>query len=132
MKTRHKAFKSIGLALLLLCLSTGWAEGNMKGNLSGKELDFMYHTFIPILIKAKICTSENNCLSQEFIICFSYSTLMCDVYGVSDAKVIREIFLAMLHSGLKISSVSFWASKYHHTGFFEKPLLKFIDRTGGK
>ncbi|HCA27160.1 MAG TPA: hypothetical protein DEP05_05895 [Betaproteobacteria bacterium] len=129
---RYKAFKPLGLALLLLCLSTGGAQGDMKGGLSGKELDFIDHTFYPLLIKEKLCTSVDDCLNRNYIRCLSYDTLTCDVYGVSDPRVIREIFLAILNSGLKISYLAFWRTKHSHTGFFERPLLRFIDRAGGK
>lgn len=129
---RGSVFLLFLLALLFFCGSLSWAKGNIKGNLDNEELNFIYHTFIPILIRSNICVrADGDCLHYH-IICASHDSLSCDVYGIADEKVIKEIFLAMLHSGLNVSSFTFWRSKYHETSLFEKPLLQFIDRTGSK
>lgn len=118
-------------ALLFFYASSIWAKG-MKGNLEKEELDFIGHTFIPILIKNNICVKATGDCRHDYILCMSLDSLSCDVYGISDEKVIKEIFLAVLNSGLRVSSFTFWRSKYHETSLFEKPLLKFIDHSGGK
>jgi hypothetical protein len=120
------------LAFLLLCANPAWAKG-MKGNLEDNEINFIENTFIPILLKANLCTrATGDCRDIGRITCFSGDSLSCNVYGISDEKVIKEILLAMLNSGLNVSSFTFWKSKYHETSLFERPLLKYVDRTGGK
>jgi hypothetical protein len=119
------------LTLLFFGVSPIWAKG-MKGNLEKEELDFIDYTFIPILIKTNICVNATGDCKNYHITCVSHDSLSCDVYGIADEKVIKEIFSAVLHSGLNVSSFTFWRSKYHKTSLFEKPLLQFIDRTGRK
>ncbi len=104
----------------------------MKGNLDDQELNFINHTFIPILIKSNICVKATGDCKDYYIVCASHDSLSCNVYGIADKNVIKEIFLAMLQSGLNVSSFTFWRSKYHETAIFEKPLLQFIDRTGSE
>lgn len=121
------------LMTLLTCTNLVWGKGNLKGNLDENELDFIRNTIFPILIKSNLCTSTTgDCVQHEFFICFSAESLSCNVYGISDEKIIKEIFLAVLNSGLKVSSFTFWKSRYHETSLFEKPILEFVDRTGGK
>jgi hypothetical protein len=119
------------LTLLALCMNLSWAKG-MKGNLEANEIAFMENTFIPILLKENLCTKATGDCKEDHILCWSGDSLSCDVYGISDSGVIKEIFLAMLNSELNVSSLNFWKSKYHKTSTFEKPLLTYRDRTGGK
>jgi hypothetical protein len=105
----------------------------MKGNLDEEELNFIQHVFYPILIKSNLCVSATgDCVGHDYIKCSSHDSLACEVYGIANEKVIREIFLAVLSSELNVSSFTFWRSRYHETSLFEKPLLKFVDHTGGK
>jgi len=105
----------------------------MKGNLEGNELDYVYNTFFPILIKANICkVAHGDCAGGDYLICSSHETLSCKVYGISDEKVIKEILLSMLNSGLKVSSFTFYRSRYHEGSIWERPILSFTDRTGDK
>jgi hypothetical protein len=121
------------LSFGLFCSGQIWAIGDMKGNLDKSERAFFNQTLIPILTKSKVCISATgDCLSGNFFICSSYKTLSCDTYGISDEKTIKEILVAVVNSGLKISRFSFWRSKYHETGAFEKPLIEYVDRTVGK
>ena len=119
------------LTLLTLCMNLSWAKG-MKGNLEANEIAFMENTFIPILLKANLCTKATGDCKDDHIICWSGDSLSCDIYGISDSVVIKEILLAMLNSGLSVSSFNFWKSKYHNKSAFEKPLLSYQDRTVGK
>lgn len=109
------------------------AKGNPKGILDKDEISLFKNTLLPILIKSKICTSvEKDCYENRYFICLSHDALSCDAYGITDEKVIKEILIAVINSGLKVSAFKFWRSKYHETTFFEKPLLEFINRIGEK
>jgi len=130
-KTSHAIWKLLLLPVLALCMDLSWAKG-MKGNLEANEIAFMENTFIPILLKENLCTKATGDCKEDHIICWSGDSLSCDVYGISDRGVIKEVFLAMLNSGLNVSSFNFWKSKYHKTSPFEKPLLSYRDRTSGK
>lgn len=127
------SFSLLMLAWSILCASPSWAKGNPKGILDDDERYFIDHTIYPILISSKLCVSATaDCIGREYIFCLSDDSLSCDVHGITDKKIIKEILLAVLNSGLPISSFTFWRSKYHEQSFFEKPLVEFIDRTGGK
>ena len=120
------------IALFLFSAIPCWAVGG-KGNLSNSEIAYFENTFLPILIKNHICTDvHGNCLRGNYFICNSTETLGCTVYGITDKKIIRELFFSMLNSGLNFSGIEFYSSKYYEKSFFEKPLLQYIDRTGGK
>lgn len=121
------------LALISLFYINASLAGNLKGNLNNKELDFFYHTAIPILVKSGICTRvTGDCQRGNYFICSSHQSLTCEVYGITNEKVIKQLFLAFLVSELQISSLKFWRSNYHETSIFEKPLLEYIDRTWSK
>jgi hypothetical protein len=117
--------------LLISAISPCCAKG-MKGNLEGNELDYIYNTFAPLLIKANICKVAHGDCQNDYIICGSFETLSCRVYGITDEKVIKEIFLSMLNSGLKVSSLTFYRSRYHEGSIFERAILSYTDHTGGK
>jgi hypothetical protein len=108
-----------------------WAKG-LKGNLEANELGWVQNVFIPILRKSNLCTNEMGDCRVDHIICWSGETLSCDVYGISDERVIKEIFLAMLNSDLKVSSFNFWKNRYHETSLFERPLLAYTNRSDYK
>lgn len=116
------------LTLMLLGASPSWAKGPLDNDVS----DFSKNILSPILIREGLCNSRQNCREREYFFCVSWETISCDVYGITDEKLIKEIFLAMLNSGLKVGSFRFWNSTYREKSFFEKPLLSYINRTGGK
>lgn len=108
------------------------AKGNPKGILDKDEIRFITNTLFPILIEAKLCVSATgDCISDNYILCLSDDALRCEIYGVTDEKVIKKILLAVLNSRLRVSSFIFWHSKHQDKSLFEKPLLEFVDRTGG-
>jgi hypothetical protein len=120
------------MALPLLYTNSSWALS--KGALTRDELDYLDNTFTPILIKAHICTEvHKDCDGKPgepgYVYCDSEETLSCSVYGITDEKVINELFMSMLNSGLNVSSWTFYRSKYHESTFFEKPLLKYENNT---
>ncbi len=118
------------LTLLLLGMSMSWAEGG-KGNLADYEIDYFDNTFYPILIKANVCkVAHGDCVNGRYVFCESFATLACRVYGITDEKIIKELFLSMLNSGLKVSSFTFYRSRYHEGSIWERPILSFTDRTG--
>lgn len=120
------------LALSLLCVSPSWAGG---GPLHGDASNYFEHTLVPLLIKEKLCNSKEDCgeTHNYFFFAISWSeSIDFDLYDITDERVIKEILLSMLNSGLRISRITFWRSKFHEQSFFEKPLVEFIDRTGGK
>ena len=119
---------TILLALMLFSASPSWAKGPLDNDVS----DFSKNILSPILIREGLCNSRQNCREREYFFCVSWETISCDVYGITDEKLIKEIFLAMLKSGLKVGSFTFWHSTYREKSFFEKPLLHYNDRTGGK
>ena len=125
------------MLMLLLTISTSCWAGGMKGNLEGNELDFFYNTFYPILINANICHSAHKDCQNDYFKCGSFETLNCDIYGVTDEKVIREILIAVLNteqkdSQFRVSTFTFWRGKYHENYFWESPILKLVDHTDGK
>ena len=119
------------IALFLFSTIPCWAVGG-KGNLNDNEIAYFNNTFSPILIKDHICTKVYGDCFDKYVFCNSSETLSCAIYGITDKKVVKELFFSMLNSGLNISYIEFYSSKYHETSFFEKPLLQYIDRTGGR
>jgi hypothetical protein len=109
-------------------------EENPKGSLSGEEIDFIHNKLEPILVKSNLCASVGKCSGHDYLFCMAHGSgyaLTCDVYGITDDKVIKELFAAFMNSGLRVSSITFWQSKYHKTSLFEKPLMKYVDHTDG-
>ena len=121
------------LTLSLLCVSPSWAGG--AGPLHQDASNYFEQTLAPLLIKEKLCVSENDCGERNKYYFFAVSlsnSIDFYLYGITDERIIKEIILSMLNSGLSISKITFWRSKYNEQSFFEKPLVEFIDRTGGK
>lgn len=118
--------------LLLLNVCPCWALS--KGALNKEELNYFEKTFPQILINAHVCTQAlGDCRGKPgepgYVYCGSEETIACDVYGISDEELIKELFMSMLSSGLRFSHIAFHRSKYHEGSIFEKPLLEFTDRT---
>lgn len=124
----NAAVATVLLALLPFGANFGWAKGPLDNDVS----NFSQNILFPILIREGLCNSAQNCRQREYFFCVSWETISCDVYGITDEKLIKEIFLAMLKNGLKVGSFTFWHSTYREKSFFEKPLLHYNDRTGGK
>ena len=116
------------LMLLLFGANMSWAKGPLDNDVS----DFSKNILSPILIREGLCNSRQNCREREFFFCVSWETIGCDVYGITDENLIKEIFMAMLNSGLKVHRFTFWRSTKREKSFFERPILEFSDHTGGK
>ncbi|MCF8183541.1 MAG: hypothetical protein K9J43_01040 [Polynucleobacter sp.] len=116
------------LTLTFFGASPSWAKGPLDGDAS----TFGKQTLSPILIREKLCTSVQDCREREYFFCTSWESISCDLYGITDEKIIKEILLAMLNSGLKASHFRFWLRSHRDKSFFDKPILEFIDHTGGK
>ena len=123
---------TVATALLTLMMFFAASPSWAKGPLDNDVADFSKNILSPILIREGLCNSRQNCRDREYFFCVSWETISCDVYGITDEKLIKEIFLAMLNSGLKVGSFSFWRSTYREKSFFEKPFLNYNNRTGGK
>lgn len=115
-------------ALMLFSASPIWA----KGPLDSESSAFSKQIVSPILIREKLCKAVQDCRDREYFYSTSSDSISYDLYGITDAKVIREIFLAMLNSGLNVSHFRVWRSPYRNKSIFEKPILEFTDNTGSK
>jgi hypothetical protein len=104
----------------------------INGELSGSAADFIERGVSPILIKAKLCSSVQDCIRHEFIQYAVGSSIHYYVYGIADEKIIKEILISMLNSELKISSITFWHSKHQDKSFFERSVVNFTNQTGDK
>lgn len=127
-KMRSCLIKAILPTILLLYMNTSWATGPLDGAAS----DYYDHTLIPILIKEKLCDSEQDCRNHEYFFYTSWTSISFLVYGITDEKIVRKIFMSMLNSGLRIEGITFWPSRYHKGSIFERPILNYIDHTGSK
>ncbi len=116
------------LTLLLFSANSSWAKGPLDSDVA----EFSTNVLTPILVRNGLCNSHQNCREKEYFFCVSWEAVSCGVYGITDERLIKEIFLAVLNSGLKIHSFSFWSSKYQEKSFFEKPLLNYTNRMGDK
>ena len=103
-----------------------------KGPLDGEVASYFKNTLAPLLMAKKLCTSVQDCREHEYFFCTAWTAISCEVYGITDERIVREIFLSVLNSELRVRAITFWASKYHKGSIFEKPLLEFIDHTGDK
>ncbi len=121
------------LVLSLFCDPPCVAGG--EGPLHQDASNYFEQNLAPLLIKEKLCDSFQDCTYRHRFYFFAISlndTIHFDVYGITDEKIIKEILLSMLNSGLRISKIDFWQSKYDEKSFFEKPILELIDHSGGK
>jgi len=115
------------VAALSLIAGRGWAKGQ-KGQLEANELDWIETRFIPILLESKLCTNATGDCRHDWIVCISGDGLSCDVYGVSDPKVVKKIVRSILDDDLDVSSFRIWKSRYHETRSLERPLVEFSNR----
>jgi hypothetical protein len=100
-------------------------DAGNKGMMDEATINYFENTVDPILINAKLCQSPNDCLRRNYILCVQSNSLACDVYGISDEAVIKEIILSFQKSGLRIKRLTFWRSAHGDKSFFEKPLSQF-------
>lgn len=119
---------TILLVLILFRENPSWA----KGPLDSEASYFIKYTLSPILIREKLCNSIQDCIERDYFLYTSWNTISCDLYGITDEKIIKEIFLAMLSRGLRVSHFCVWRNTNHDKSFFEKPILEFTDHTGDK
>lgn len=121
------------LFLYLLSISFFFVNPSFaKGPLDSDVAEFSENILTPILVREGLCSSRQDCREKEYFFCVSWKSISCDVFGIANEKLIKEIVLAMLNSELKIHSFHFWRSKYREKSVFEKPLLSYINRIGGK
>lgn len=118
------------ITLLFFGANPSWA--GESGTLSGEAANFIEHSISPILVRAKFCGSAQDCVERGYIYYGVGDAIHYYVYGITDEKVIKEILISILNSGLRVSSITFWRSKHHEKSFFEKPILDFTDHTGDK
>lgn len=117
---------------LLLLILWGAKPSWGKGPLDREVADFDKQILTPILVKANLCSSRQDCTEHGYFFYTAWDSISCDLYGITNEQIIREIFLAILNSGLKVSAFRVWRSTHQDKSFFEKPILEFIDHTGGK
>jgi hypothetical protein len=122
------------IVLIFGCLSGCDTGGNMKGALADDELAYIENGLYPLLVKAGTCSSPDECHNnyRKYWTCFSHNALSCEIYGVTDKKMIMEILLSMINSKLRIRQVTFWRPLDDQNHFFETPLLEFTDHTWDK
>ena len=116
------------VAAMLFGTSRSWA----KGPLDGEAATFITQNVSKILIRENLCSSVQDCIEHKYVLYTSWESIAFNVYGIADEKVIKEIFLAMLNSSLRVSHFRVWRSKHDDKSFLEKPILEFTDHTGGK
>ena len=122
------AFAAALLIVVFFFASNSWAKGPLDSDVA----EFSKNILTPILVREGLCTSRQDCRDKEYFFCISWETISCNVFGITDKKLIKEIFIAMLNSELKIRNFDFWRSTYREKSILEKPLLRYIDRTGDK
>jgi len=101
---------------------------DMKGNTDEATHNFIKNNVYTILISAKLCSAPNGkdgCVGKRFLTCMQHNTLRCDMYGIDDEKIIKELVQAFQESGLRVSGVSFWRSSEQKKSILEKPILEY-------
>jgi len=106
----------------------------MKGVLNDEELAYTENVLGSLLVKAGTCISLKECHNHYYMYstCFSHKALSCEIYGITDKKMIMEILQSMINRKLRIRQVTFWRPLDDQNRFFETPLLEFTDHTWGK
>jgi hypothetical protein len=133
---RENEMMRIAKLFLLLVLMLGYLHGcdngaNMKGLLDTDQFAFVDSDLDPLLIRAGVCKSVTECDDNydKYNTCVLKDSLSCDIYGISDKKMIMEILNSVVSKGIRIGKMTFWLHRHHETGFFEKPLVVFTDHT---
>lgn len=119
--------------LLFIGASLCWGE-NVKGNFEREEINFIKNRITPILVKAGICSSVHDCEGNywRYYTCDSHDSLSCNIYGITDEKLAREILVEFLNSGLMIGRLAIYEHTSDKKSFIERPGLEFIDRITNK
>lgn len=102
--------------------------GNLKGSLDEATLNYWRYSLDPIFIKAKMCSvwnGRNGCLGKDIIFCSQSNSLTCNLYGITDENLIKEITQSMQNSGLRIKRVNFFRDTHDKSSVFDKPFYVF-------
>lgn len=102
--------------------------GAPKGSLDEATLNYMRYSLDPIFIRAKMCSvwnGRNGCVGKDIIFCSQSNSLTCNLYGITDENLIKEITQSMQNSGLRIKRVNFWRSTHDKSSVFDKPFYVF-------
>lgn len=115
--------------LLFIGASLCWG-GNVKGNLEREEINFIKNRITSILVNAGICSSVHDCEGNywRYYTCDSHDSLSCNIYGITDEKLAREILMEFLNSGLRVGRLAIYEHTSDKKSFIERPGLEFIDR----
>src|ERR1035438_6687848 len=110
--------KSILLIVRSCVLLTGCDGNGNKGILRTDEIAYIKNVLDPQLVKAGVCSSAKECDDNydRYNTCLSGRALSCDIYGISDEKMIREILLSMLNSQLRVGQITFWGNLHGRGG----------------
>lgn len=111
------------LALTLFIVNQSLAKGPMDSEASY----FIKHTISQIFIREKLCISAQDCIEHNYLLYTAWNSISYDMYGITDEKIIKEIFLAILNSDLKISHFRVWDKSKSNKSFFDKPILEFTN-----
>lgn len=98
---------------------------NSKGSLDEAAINFIKNNLSNVFIRAKMCSGHkgrDSCEEKTIITCYQRDSLRCDLYGVSDENVIKEVTQSFQNSGLRISTITFWRSTHDNKSIFEKSI----------
>lgn len=125
----HHAFF---LMLLLGCIFISIQNAIAGDSLTSKSNDFRENRIVPILIRANLCTSRQDCRNKEILLCSSSSTATsCDFYGITDEKIMKEIMVEIMYGNTLIKSVFFYRNTKKNTSFFENSIMMYSDKLTG-
>ena len=102
--------------------------GASKGSLDEATLNYMKYSLDPIFIKAKMCSVWNGrdgCVGKNIIFCSQSNSLGCNLYGITDENLIKEITQSMQNSGLRIKRAYFFRNTHDKSSVFDKPFYAF-------
>lgn len=132
--TKYDTFKMriimLALQILLFFVASLCWGGNIKGNLEREELNFIKTRITPIFVKAGICSSIKDCEGNylRYYTCTSHDSLSCNIYGIADKQLAREILMEFLKSGLRVGHLTIYQHTSDKKSFIERPRLEFIER----
>jgi len=140
----RKIISCVLIAVLILFFGASQSFAGTGGGEKIKLLFFARKIINPILNKAGLCRLEPYDFSEEMYTPMTdcdkrrhfvgspngNGDLYLTVYGITDEKIIREIFLAILNSDLRV--VNFTVRRGEENATTGQPILKFTDHTGGK
>lgn len=103
-----------------------------KGPLDIEVAEFSKTVVTPILVKNGLCNSRQECREKEYFFCVSWETVSCDVYGITDETVIKEILTAAIGSKTRFHSINFWGLHHSKKSLLDKPIVSYINKMAGK